>query len=190
MINIIKDKDPIWETEQYDVILVGTSIYNMLTNGFQSKIRYKYPDIVLYNNMTPYGNKVKLGTRLTWYDNKPVISLMYIANYPNSRRVFVDYDALEKCLATADAEFKGKRVMTTLIGCTPFDGNGERERVMAILDATVQGMKLDVYDYEQLDKWKERGIKLKELKALDKEEYKSVLKVKYGAEYLKQFYLA
>ena len=43
--NIIKDKDPISLTDDYDVILVGTSIYCMMPNGFQSKIRFKYPEI-------------------------------------------------------------------------------------------------------------------------------------------------
>lgn len=190
MINIIKDRDPIWDTDEYDVVLVGTSIYNMLTNGFQSKIKYKYPDMEWFNNQTDYGSKRKLGTRLTYYDCNPIISLLYIANYPNSRRVFVDYDALEQCLATANADFKGKHVMTTLLGCSPFDGNGERDRVMEIMQRTTTNLALDVYDYKQLSKMKERSMKLNELKAINKDEYKRVFKENYGAEYLKQFYLA
>ena len=42
---IITNEDLIWKTDNYDVILVGTSIYCMLTNGFQSKMRMKYPYI-------------------------------------------------------------------------------------------------------------------------------------------------
>ena len=135
--NIIKDKDPIWETEKYDVILVGTSIYCMLTNGFQSKIRFKYPHVDDANNKTPFGDKRKLGKRLTVEpieDGQPIISLLYIANYPHSKRVFVDYEALENALATANAEFKGKKVMTTLLGESAFDGNGDREKLLKIIE--------------------------------------------------------
>ena len=41
MLTFIKDQDLIYDTEKYDVILVGTSIYCDLKNGFQSKMRYK-----------------------------------------------------------------------------------------------------------------------------------------------------
>ena len=42
MLTFIKDQDLIYDTEKYDVILVGTSIYCDLKTGFQSKMRYKY----------------------------------------------------------------------------------------------------------------------------------------------------
>ena len=125
MLNIIKDKEPIWETDKYDVILVGTSIYCMLTNGFQSKMRLKYPYIDAINDSTNYGDSRKLGKRMT-IQGKPIISLMYIANYPHRKRVFVDYDALEHAMATANAEFKGKkgsnainepRINDEIVGC-------------------------------------------------------------------------
>ena len=41
--NIIKDSDLIWETDNFDVILVGTTIYCSLPDGFQRKMRRKYP---------------------------------------------------------------------------------------------------------------------------------------------------
>ena len=56
--NIIQGKDAIWETDKYDVVLVGTSIYCMLTNGFQSKIRFKYPHVDAANDKTPFGATV------------------------------------------------------------------------------------------------------------------------------------
>lgn len=150
---IIEGKDPIWETDKYDVILVGTSIYCMLTNGFQSKIRFKYPNVDKENNKTPYGDKRKLGTRLTIYpivDEQPTISLCYIANYPNSKRVFVDYDALENVLATANAEFKGEKVLTTLLGASQFDGNGDIEKIKEIIEKNTKDLDIDVYVYEQI----------------------------------------
>lgn len=163
---IIKDKDLIWEVEKYDVILVGTTIYCMLSNGFQSKIRYKYPHVEKANEQTPYGDQRKLGTRLTVEpieDGHPTISLLYIARYPHSKRVFLDYESLENALATANAEFKGKKVATTVLGITPFDGNGERERVLKIMEENTKDLDLDVYDYTQLDKIRERGLVISQL---------------------------
>ena len=166
MLNIIKDKEPIWETDKYDVILVGTSIYCMLTNGFQSKMRLKYPYIDAINDSTNYGDSRKLGKRLT-IQGKPIISLMYIANYPHRKRVFVDYDALEHAMATANAEFKGNKVLTTMLGCSRFDGNGDRDKVLEILKANSYNMDLDVYDYIQLEKRKEISLYFKKLRSIE-----------------------
>jgi hypothetical protein len=152
--NIIKDKDAIAYTDNYDVVLVGTSIYNMLGNGFQSKIRYKYPYVDEINDTTPYGDTRKLGKRLT-IDGEPIISLLYICGYNRKSLVTLDYDALENALLTAKAEFKGKRVMTTVLGASQFDGNGDRERVLDIMVRSTKGLDLDVYDYRQLPKMEE-----------------------------------
>lgn len=152
MINVIKDTDAIFHTDEYDVVLVGTSIYNMLSNGFQAKMRLKYPKIEEANNSTGYADLRKLGKRITVDELKPVISLMYICKWPQKSTVSVDYDAIENCLATADVEFRGKKVMLVLPGCSPFDGNGDKERVMDIINNTVKRMNLDVYDYIQLNK--------------------------------------
>jgi hypothetical protein len=166
MINIIKDKDAIWETDKYDVILVGTSIYCMLTNGFQSKLRIKYPYIEDINNSTNYGDLRKLGKRMTIQGN-PIISLMYIAKYPHSKREFVDYDALEHALATANAEFRGKKVMTTMLGCSKFDGNGDRDKVLEIMERNATNIDLYVYDYPQLEKRKEIALHFRRLRDIE-----------------------
>lgn len=153
MINFAKNKDLIWETDNYDVILVGTSIYCMLSNGFQGKMNLKYPFLEEENNKTSYGNLNKLGTRITIErENSPIISLMYICKHPHKTREFISYDALEQCLRTAMAEFKGKKIATTLLGCSVFDGNGDRDKILGIMEDCTKGYSLDVYDYKQLDK--------------------------------------
>ena len=153
MINFAKNKDLIWETDNYDVILVGTSIYCMLSNGFQGKMNLKYPFLEEENNKTSYGNLNKLGTRITIErENSPIISLMYICKHPHKTREFISYDALERCLRTAMAEFKGKKIATTLLGCSVFDGNGDRDKILGIMEDCTKGYSLDVYDYKQLDK--------------------------------------
>ena len=152
--NVVKDKDLIWDTDKYDVILVGTSIYNLLTQGFQSKMRLKYPEILDANNSTPYADKRKYGKRVT-VDGNPIISLMYICGYPHSKRDYLNYEALEHCLATANAEFKGKNVATTLLGTSLFDGNGDREKCMEIIESTTKDLNLTVYDFPQYNRRKE-----------------------------------
>ena len=189
MVNIIKDEDAIWHTDEYEVILVGTSTYCMLTNGFQSKLRLKYPYIEKPNNETNYGDKRKLGKRLT-IDGKPIISLLYISGYPSCKRVTLDYEALENCLATANKEFKGKRVMTTMIGCSIFDGNGDKNKVMDIINRTCTDIILDIYDYKQLRKRDECDNiirKKKKKKNINKEKYKELLQNK--DEIFKELYL-
>ena len=154
MITIVKDIDLIWDTDKYDVILVGTSIYNLLTQGFQSKLTMKYPYILDANNSTPYADKRKYGKRLT-IQGTPIISLMYICGYPHSKRDYLNYEALEKCLATANAEFKGKNVATTILGTSLFDGNGDRERCMKIIEDNTDKLNLTLYDFPQYNRRKE-----------------------------------
>lgn len=180
--NIVKDKDLIFDTEKYDAILVGTSISCMLTNGFQSKIRFKYPYIDEMNNTTKYNDKKKLGTRLTdTIHGKPYISLLYISKYPNRNRVTLDYEALENCLLTANAEFKGYKVATTVIGSSIFDGNGDKEQIMNIIANSTKDIDLYVYDYVQIDRVKEieyQKNKLNRLKAIDMEKYNRLWNVR------------
>lgn len=155
-IKIIENEDAIWHTEEYDVILVGTSIYNMLTNGFQFKLKTRYPEIEKANQTTNYGDKRKLGKRLT-IDGKPTISLMYICKYPGLRHgPPIDYEALKNCIMTANAEFKGKKVMSTMIGCSDFDGNGDKDKVMEIIETYGKDMDITLYDYKQMRKEDER----------------------------------
>ena len=189
MLKLIKNRDAIWETDKYDVVLVGTSIYCMLSNGFQSKLRLKYPYIEEINNSTNYGDLRKLGKRMT-IQGKPIISLMYIAKYPNSRREFIDYDALEHALSTANAEFRGKKVLTTMLGCSKFDGNGDKDKVLEIINRTANNLELDVYDYLQLEKRKEIALhfkKIKEFETTEPEKFNQLWPIR--KELIKDLYL-
>lgn len=189
MIKIVKDKDPIWDTDNFDVILIGTSTLNRLTNGFQSKIRYKYPFVEEANQKTKYGDAAKLGTRLT-VGEKPIISLMYICNYASSALNNVDYDALTKCLKTANAEFKGKSVLMTIVGASEFDGNGDKDKCLEIIKENTEDLNVTIYDYVQRNKReeiREQDRYLYSLRLTDKEKY-NALKPIFN-EYLKKLYL-
>ena len=189
MLKIIKDKDPIWETDKFDVILIGTSIYNQLNGGFQSKIKYKYPIVDEKNRETKYADFSKLGTRITINDT-PIISLMYICGYPRPNIDTVDYDSLTKCLLTANAEFRGKRVMATILGSSQFDGNGDKDKCLKIIEGSTKDLDITLYDYEQkkrADEIREQKMYLKSLQYTDIEKYNKLKNV--FDLYLKKLYL-
>lgn len=189
MLKIIKDKDPIWETDKFDVILIGTSIYNQLNGGFQSKMKYKYPIVDEKNRETKYADFSKLGTRITINDT-PIISLMYICGYPRPNIDTVDYDSLTKCLLTANAEFRGKRVMATILGSSQFDGNGDKDKCLKIIEDSTKDLDITLYDYEQkkrADEIREQKMYLKSLQYTDIEKYNKLKNV--FDLYLKKLYL-
>ena len=189
MLKIIKDKDPIWETDKFDVILIGTSIYNQLNGGFQSKMKYKYPIVDEKNRETKYADFSKLGTRIT-INNTPIISLMYICGYPRPNIDTVDYDSLTKCLLTANAEFRGKKVMATILGSSQFDGNGDKDKCLKIIEDSTKDLDITLYDYEQkkrADEIREQKMYLKSLQYTDIEKYNKLKDV--FDLYLKKLYL-
>ena len=189
MLKIIKDKDPIWDTDKFDVILIGTSIYNQLNGGFQSKMKYKYPIVDEKNRETKYADFSKLGTRITINDT-PIISLMYICGYPRPNIDTVDYDSLTKCLLTANAEFRGKKVMATILGSSQFDGNGDKDKCLKIIEDTTKDLDITLYDYEQkkrADEIREQKMYLKSLQYTDIEKYNKLKNV--FDLYLKKLYL-
>lgn len=188
---IIKDKDLIWDTDNYEVILVGTSIYNMLTQGFQSKMVVKYGDeLNAANNSTPYADRRKLGKRIT-VPGAPTISLLYICGYPHSKRDFLDYKALENCLGTANMEFKNKRVAAPFLGTSPFDGNGDRDKCLEIIEANTKDMDFTLYDFQQYNRRKEIAMVLGQWNELKKQrqwdKYNEL--VRHKDEIIKQLYL-
>ena len=189
MIKFVKDKDPIWDTDNFDVLLIGTSIYNRLDGGFQSKIKFKYPKVDEENCKTKYADTSKLGTRLT-IEIEPKVSLMYICEYPTTKQETINYEALDRCLKTANIEFKGKKVLTTIVGASEFDGNGDRDKCLKLLEENTKDLDLTVYDYEQKKRRDEILLHqryLKSLKSTNKEKYEQLLSV--FDLYLKKLYL-
>lgn len=189
MMTIVKDKDPIWDTDDFDVVLVGTSVYNQLNGGFQSKIRYKYPFIDEENRKTKYADYSKMGTRIT-VGNEPSISLLYISGNYKTLSTTLNYEALEKCLQTANAEFKGKKVVTTVLGSTRFDGRGDKEKCLKIIEENTSDLDLTVYDYEQKTRKEEIDEQNKYLSFLRRTNQEKYQQLKSVFDlYLKKLYL-
>lgn len=189
MMTVVKDKDPIWDTDDFDVVLVGTSVYNQLNGGFQSKMRYKYPLIDEENRKTKYADYSKMGTRIT-VGKEPSISLLYISGNYKTLSTTLNYEALEKCLQTANAEFKGKKVVTTVLGSTRFDGRGDKEKCLKIIEENTSDLDLTVYDYEQKTRKEEVDEQIKYLSFLrhtNQEKYQQLKSV--FDLYLKKLYL-
>lgn len=155
MLTLVKDIDLIEDVTKYDVILVGTNTYHTMGNGFQKKIRVNYPETYKLNLSTKYGDKNKLGSRLNTINSNPIFSLCFITHgynfRPDINPDYLDYEALEKCIKSANSEFSGLNVATTAIGCSKFDGNGDREKVLDILNKNSNNINLYIYDYNQLE---------------------------------------
>lgn len=171
MVNIIRDRDLILDVHDYTVVLVGTSILNQLSNGFQRKVGVNFPEVYEACKLSGlYGDPRRLGT---WreVDTSPAFVLCYITKgrfRPDIRPDTLDYDALEKCLEQIVRNFPGEKIATTLLGTSLYDGNGDREKVLAIFEKIFTEQDIWVYDYEQrnwlderTEKWGEVISKMK-----------------------------
>lgn len=151
MVKYVKGEDLIYHVKEYDVVLVGTTINNSLGNGFQKDVARSFRHVEIANRKTVYGDKKKLGCVLT-VDGEPIFCLCYIyeaRTNPSKKPDVLDYDALHKCLIKINNAFKGKRIASTLIGASEFDGGGEPEKVKRIIESSLSDSDIYIYDYEQ-----------------------------------------
>lgn len=191
MITIVKDKPLIKDIFDYDIIIVGTGIHNALGNGFQYDVKINFPFVEEAVKNTPYADKRKLGT-VTVINKQPMFCIGFIHSGGFRKDLtpdFLDYKALTEVLTLIDDNFENKRIATTLIGCSQFDGNGDRDKVLEIFSGLSDKNEYFIYDYEQRDyrqvhneKWAEilsmvGKIPYNELRKL-KNEFKKIKK--YG----------
>ena len=178
------------EISKYDAILVGTNTYCSLANGFQYYVSHNYPYVFVDNCRTKYGDRRKIGTIIaSKRDGYPTFVLCYVSlgyNFrPDIISDYLDYEALERCLKSVDIIYKGKKLATTLIGSTPFDGNGNREKILGIFNSNIKNVDLTIYDFEQKSKKTldyERMIFELNLRSNDKQAYYSYMKEKKEKE--------
>lgn len=167
MVETIKDVDIVDHFNEYDIILIGTNIYQQMPHGVQLKVMLDYPYAYDRNLETKYGDPKKLGTILECKeDGEPTFCLCFICtgNFrPDIQKDFLSYESLEKCLQLVNILYKGKKVATTLLGASRFDGNGDREKIIEIFNKTITDIDLTIYDYYQ----KSRAEMMKD--AYDKE---------------------
>ena len=183
MLKIVSGVDLYKDIDKYDVILVGTNIYGSMSQGFQRKVMLNYPYVQEKNMETKYGDEKKLGTILECKrEGKPTFVLLYInkGNFrPDLQEDYLSYESLENCLKLINVLYKGKKIATTLLGGSRFDGNGKREKIVGILYRTTKDINLSVYDYEQLSRQEEmKNVRISEirLKEIDLEAYYEAVK--------------
>lgn len=182
MINIIKDVDLFDHVKEYDVCLIGTNLYCYMANGFQYKVMLDYPYVFNKNLETRYGDMEKLGTILECTEeNEPTFCICFIVkgNFrPYQFADYLEYEALEKCLKLVNINYKGKNIACPFLGCSRFDGNGDRDKVMEIFNRCLSDVDVTIYDYfqkskneEELERFKREG----EIKKLDINKYYKVV---------------
>ena len=179
MINIIKDVDLFEHFDEYDVILIGTNNYCTMSHGIQLKVMLNYHYVYEKNMETKYADPEKLGTILECKsDGEPTFCLCFISNgygfRPDLNKEYVSYESIEKCLKLVNILYKGKKIATTLLGSSRFDGNGDRDRILEIFNNSITDVELTIYDYRQKSRDEEmKEVRQKELevKKVDREKY-------------------
>lgn len=183
MLKIINGIDLYEDIDKYDVVLIGTNIYCNMSQGFQRKIMLNYSYVEDKNMSTKYGDEAKLGTILECKkENNPTFVLLYInkGNFrPDLKKDYLSYESLEKCLKLVNVLYKGKKIASTFLGASKFDGNGDKEKIFEIISKSCDNVDLTVYDYIQLSRSEEmKKVRISELKlkSIDMEAYYDAVK--------------
>ena len=167
-ITFIHDKPLIEDVFEYDVIVFGTGIHNALGNGFQYDVKINFPIVEKTDKKTPYADSRKLGT-VTVIDSTPIFCVGFIHQGGFRKDIipdYLNYDALLDVLTLVDGNFENKRIACPLIGCSQFDGNGSREKVIDIFNGLSDNNEYFIYDYEQRDYREVHNEKWAEITAL------------------------
>lgn len=171
MIKIIKGIDLFDNVKDYDIVLVGTNIYCNLSQGFQRKVMLNYPYVQEMNMSTKYADKKKLGTILECKkEDNPTFLLLYITegNFrPDLKKDTLSYESLEKCIKLINILYKGMNIACPFLGSSRFDGNGDKDKILKIIENNSKNINISIFDYEQksraeeLKETREKELKLK-----------------------------
>lgn len=165
MLTIVENKQLIEHVFEYDVILIGTSIMNALGNGFQYQIKINFPEVDKANKSTKYGDLRKLGT-VKVVNSNPIFCLLYISKGGYRKDIkpeYIDYSALEETMKLINENFKGKKIASTIIGLNQYEGGGDRDKILNIIQHNSENIELFLYDCEQYDYAKERDSRWKKI---------------------------
>lgn len=153
MVEIIEGESLIEHTSEFDIILIGTNCYQVMRNGIQYEIAHKFPYVQEANDKTKYADVSKVGTYIECnQEGNPLIILGFISfgyNFKGNDKEFIDYDGLVNILKFLNIIHKGKTMATTMIGCTPFDGNGDKQKVLGLFNKYLKDINLTIFDYNQ-----------------------------------------
>jgi hypothetical protein len=183
MVEIVIEEDIMPHIGEFDVILVPADINQTMLNGFIYDITEKYPYIKEKNLQTKYGDFKKLGTVMECKEEgNPIFVLCFITRLntrPDLKSDILDYEALKKCLVLIDSLYPGKKIGTTFIGSSPYDGNGDKEKILKIVNEAIKHCDLTLFDYVQIPtrlKYHRNKKAVKKLKIIDYKLYKEKVK--------------
>lgn len=154
MVIIIKDIDLFDDIQDYEVILVGANTYHTMGNGFNRKIRVHYPSVYDADMETNYADKNKLGDIVSVVCDNKIFVICYIAHgynfRPDLKPDFLNYEALKDCVNKVNNQYKGKKIASTILGHSKFEGNGDKDRIIEIIESVTPDVDLTLYDYLQM----------------------------------------
>lgn len=186
MIRFIENEDLFPHIKEYDLVILTANIYNTIKHGFSRDVVINYPYVWEADLNSKYGDLEKLGTLKECSNaNEPTFIIAYVCRgYPSIKHKgekvdFLSYESLEKCLRLLNIRYKDKRIACPLLGCSRFDGNGDKTKVMDIINKSITNLDLDVYDFFQQtreEKLKETYLKEKILKETDRTAYYEAVK--------------
>lgn len=152
MVDVLTSSPSDVDITSYDIVFVGTNINCSLANGFQHDMKMVYPILQKINMDTQYGDPKKLGEIIETRVGEQLVILGFITrgNFrPDLKSDTLDYSALERCLRLIDIKYKGKSLITSLVGCSKFDGNGDRDKVMELITKSTPNLNVTLLDYTQ-----------------------------------------
>lgn len=169
MLKIIKE-DLIDHVKEYDAVLVAANLYSSMLEGFAYDVKSQYPYVYEDNLKFPYGDTSKYGTVVeSTREDQPIFALCYIFainTNPKTIKCTLNYEALENCLKVVNVLYKDKHIGMTIMGACKFEGNGERDKIMEIIERSLTSVDADIYDYEQITssyKWVSGRMKAMEI---------------------------
>lgn len=167
MVNVIKNIDLFDDIQKYDIILVGANTYHTMGNGFNRKIRVHYPSVYDADMETKYADKNKLGDVISVVCDNKIFVICYIAHgynfRPDLKPDFLNYDALKDCIKKINIEYKGRKIASTILGHSKFEGNGDKNRIIEIIKNYSLDIDLTLYDYFQMRVPHEKAMKYGEI---------------------------
>lgn len=179
------------EISNYKIVVIGTNVYCTLSQGIQRDVALNYPYTRKLNLTLKYGDVSRLGDILTCKEEGEITFILAFiykgyAYRASKTEDTLEYDKLVMALKKINTLYKGETIAMPLLGCSRFDGNGDKYRVKEILAATLTDVNAIVYDYEQKSRdEKQKEIRKKELalkKISHKLYYEAVRKRKEEAE--------
>lgn len=151
MVNIVKDKDLIYYVKDYDIVLVGVNIMNTKGDGFQYQVHLNFPEVYKTHRDSNYADVKKIGT-VSVVPGKPTFCLCYISKgryRPDKIPDAVDYEGLESCLNLIAKHFNGKKIASTIMGVSNYEGGGDKRKILKIFRKVFTETDITLYDYIQ-----------------------------------------